>query len=188
MNIEAMKAVKEQGPTPKERIRVLVERLDGNYWPLADRLSGLEPVEYEKQLPQIIKETGLSRPQLTAVRMTALRWPKERRLADVPFATHRRFRYDPEELERQHKSGMLGVEPQSKRRQAFTLTNMAAAISAVLELAEAPRVSAAEFRKQVRAILGQFRRDSENTAAKTEDKPALRAPEGRSSSEQTCTS
>ena len=154
----------EAALTPQEidrtvrRIAELVKRLDGNYWEIADELAGLEPVDYEKALPQVITVTGLTRPQLTAIRMTALRWPKERRLSDVPFAVHRRYRYEPEELERQHKTGTLGVVPQSKRRQAFTLTNMAAGIAAVLELARAPHITDAEFRKQVLALLGQWER------------------------------
>lgn len=122
---------------PEERI---------NQWERADRLAALDPAEYEKQLPALIKETGLTRQQLTAIRMTALRWPKERRLEGVPFAVHRRYRYEPEELERQHKTG--------------TLTKMAASISAVLVLAETPNVTNAEFRKQVRAILGQWERET----------------------------
>ena len=170
--------------TPEENVKRLERRLldtDREAWERADRLAALSPLEYEEQLPQLLDETGAwSRQQLTVLRMTALRWPKEKRLPDVSFALHRQYRYKPDELESQHKAGALtklgtlGVAAQTKPRQAgtFTLTNMAAAISAVLDLADTPSVTHAQFRKQARAILGQFRRGPETTTVNREPSAA----------------
>jgi hypothetical protein len=148
---------KEEIDRAIREIAAITRRVDGAEWELTDRLAQFSSVEYEQALPRLTEETGWTRQRLTTYYMTGRQWTPEKRLPDVPFVLHQRFRYQPEELVRQHDTGTLGQQTPARRRQVWTLTQMQAAITSILALVDEPTVADHEFRTKVAGILGLWR-------------------------------
>lgn len=142
------------------RIARLTAAAEQNQWEIADELSLLSAEDYETALPKLVTETKWSRNVLTMMRTTALAWPPERRLADVPYHMHQRYRYNVKELMSQHRRGKLGVVSKPTAKRLWTLNTLASAVASVLEMADDPRISDKTFRKNVSEILAKWNRPS----------------------------
>jgi hypothetical protein len=89
--------------------------------------------------------------------MTARRWPAETRLPSVPFAKHREYRYQPEELARQAETGTLGQPRPIVRRNQWTLTTMANAITEIIGALDDSRLGDQDKLRRIAAIVAFWR-------------------------------
>lgn len=138
-------------------IVALTRTMEQHDWELADKLRALGDLEYEQALPRLIDETGWTRHRLMNYRQTARLWSPSERMADVPFATHRQYRYRQDELKRAYRTRTVGQASATRRQQRRTRVGMTSAIATIIELCDDKTLTDRQRVIRIRQVVEVFR-------------------------------